>query len=67
MSENVDHSELIMILESKIRLSSTRAVAKTLGFSQTYIWKVARGLKRISPKLAQKLGFKPILGTFQKL
>lgn len=65
--EQVAHNHLVSILEHRLKTCSTRELAKKLGVSQAYISEVTTGRKNIGPKLAKKLGFKPVTGIFEKL
>ena len=63
----IKDTDLLRILRRKAKESNLNALAKEWGFDQGYLYKVWNGEKPISPKIALKLGFKSLSGTFQKL
>lgn len=63
----IEHDELLRLLKAEVKKSNLNALAKKWKFDQGYLYRVWNGEKPISPKLALKLGFKSLSGTFQKL
>lgn len=56
-SDVITHEELLWLLEEQVKEQGYRGCGRALGFTGTYIHRLANGLQPITPSVAKALGY----------